>query len=84
MLDVQLLLVSVNSSLDPGLTMFSSSLVTVARNISAPGDVPAIVDLLTQSVEIFLRGNQFENSTFSVSPFFIFKYFAYSHYAESY
>ncbi len=56
-------------SLDPGLVNLSSSLVMVARNISVPGDVPAIVDLLTLSVELFLNGDNLDNETFSVSVY---------------
>ncbi len=58
---------SVDPTLDPGLVSLSSSLVMVARNVSVPGDLPAIIDLLTQSVDLFLRGGNYTNTTFSVS-----------------
>ncbi len=58
---------SVDPTLDPGLVSLSSSLVMVARNVSVPGDLPAIIDLLTQSVDVFLRGGNYTNTTFSVS-----------------
>lgn len=64
---IQLLLLNSTPSLDPGLVMFSSQLEMVARNISFVGDVPIIVDLLAESVNIFRGTNQYENETFYVS-----------------
>ena len=63
-------------TLDPGLVVLSLSLLTVARNVSVPGDLPAIIDLLTQSVDVFLRGGNYDNTTFSVSWTTLYNYVA--------
>ncbi len=63
-------------TLDPGLVALSSSLLTVARNVSVPGDLPAIIDLLTQSVDVFLKGGNYDNTTFSVSWTTLYNYVA--------
>ena len=65
----QLLTLSADPTLDPGLVSFSTELVAAAVNVSLPGDVPAIVDLLTLSVGVVRRRNQYHNSTFSVSQY---------------
>ena len=57
----QLILLQADPSADPNLNMFSMELLEATTNITFAGDIPEIVDLLRDTIEL-LSGDSFEGN----------------------
>ena len=55
---------------DPGLTIFTTELVSVVMDVSNTADLPVLIDLLIESVTTLSDGSELSQQSYEVSSRF--------------